>query len=59
MNHELLTLIRKLREVDTPDDIAAVRALGETYLRREKHEALLTLLAIYEEIRRERNFRRI
>ena len=49
MNNELLTLIRKLKEAKSPEELAILKDLADSCLRREKREALLTLLTIYEE----------
>lgn len=49
MNYDLITLVSKLRSVENPEQLAEVKALGETMLRREKNYALLTLMAVAEE----------
>jgi len=50
MNEDLLTLVKKLRQVDDMESLAELKELGDTFLRKEKRHALLTLLAISEEI---------
>lgn len=49
MNDDLLVLINKLRAARNMDEVEEVKELGESFLRRQKRAALLTLLAISEE----------
>lgn len=53
MNEDLLALVKKLRQVDDLESLAEVKELGESFLRKEKRQALLTLLAISEEMGKE------
>jgi len=50
MNDDLLILLNRLKSVDTLNDLNDVKELGDSILRKEKRRALLTLLAIAEEI---------
>jgi len=50
MNDDLLILLNRLKSVDSLDDLNDVKELGDLILRKEKRKALLTLLAIAEEI---------
>ena len=49
MNYDLLILVSKLRQVENIEQLREVKDLAETFLRREKNYALLTLLAVSEE----------
>nr|VFJ48371.1 MAG: hypothetical protein BECKDK2373B_GA0170837_102029 [Candidatus Kentron sp. DK] len=50
MNDDLLILLNRLKSVESLDDLNDVKELGNSILRKEKRRALLTLLAIAEEI---------
>nr|VFJ69805.1 MAG: hypothetical protein BECKFW1821C_GA0114237_10208 [Candidatus Kentron sp. FW] len=50
MNDDLLILLNRLKSVENLDDLNDVKELGDSILRKEKRRALLTLLAIAEEI---------
>jgi len=50
MNEDLLILVTKLRQVDDLDGLEEVKQLGESFLRKEKKQALMTLLSMSEEI---------
>nr|VFK30659.1 MAG: hypothetical protein BECKMB1821G_GA0114241_10694 [Candidatus Kentron sp. MB]VFK34239.1 MAG: hypothetical protein BECKMB1821I_GA0114274_10664 [Candidatus Kentron sp. MB]VFK76602.1 MAG: hypothetical protein BECKMB1821H_GA0114242_10655 [Candidatus Kentron sp. MB] len=50
MNDDLLILLNRLKSVESLDDLSDVKELGNSILRKEKRRALLTLLAIAEEI---------
>lgn len=50
MNYDLVVLVSKLRQVENLDQLQEVKELAETYLRREKNYALLTLMAVAEEL---------
>nr|VFJ61138.1 MAG: hypothetical protein BECKFW1821A_GA0114235_111115 [Candidatus Kentron sp. FW] len=50
MNDDLLILLNRLKSVESLDDLNDVKELGDSILRKEKRKALLTLLAIAEEI---------
>jgi hypothetical protein len=50
MNYDLITLVAKLRTVNSPEQLEEVKALGESMVRREKNQAILTLMAIGEEL---------
>jgi len=45
-----LILLNRLKSVESLDDLNDVKKLGGSILRKEKRRALLTLLAIAEEI---------
>lgn len=50
MNYDLITLVSKLRQVETLEQLKEVRELAESFMRREKNFALLTLMAVGEEL---------
>lgn len=50
MNYDLVILISKLRNVENLDQLQEVKDLADTLLRREKNYALLTLMAVAEEL---------
>ena len=50
MNYDLITLVAKLRTVNSPEQLEEVKALGESMVRREKNQAILTLMASGEEL---------
>jgi hypothetical protein len=50
MNYDLLILVSKLRQVENIEQLREVKDLAETFLRREKNYALLTLMAVSEEL---------
>ena len=50
MDKDLLILIKKIKEVNDLDDLRDVKELGESFLRNQKREAILTLLSISEEM---------
>lgn len=50
MNYDLITLVAKLRTVDSLDQLNDVKALGESMMRKEKNYAILTLMAVAEEL---------
>nr|VFJ49560.1 MAG: hypothetical protein BECKFW1821A_GA0114235_102334 [Candidatus Kentron sp. FW] len=45
-----MILLNRLKSVESLDDLNDVKELGDSILRKEKRRALLTLLAIAEEI---------
>ena len=49
MNYDLITLVSKLRQVENLEQLKEVKELAESFLRREKNYALLTLMAVGEE----------
>ena len=49
MNYDLIMLAGKLRQVEKLDQLQEVKDLAETFIRREKNYALLTLMAVAEE----------
>lgn len=49
MNQDLLALIARVRAAEGPEDLTALKELGESLLRKEKRYAILTLLAIHDE----------
>lgn len=50
MNYDLITLVSKLRSVETVEQLAEVKMMGETLMRREKNYAILTLMAVADEL---------
>ena len=50
MNYDLITLVSKLRQVEDLEQLREVKELAEVFMRREKNYALLTLLAVGEEL---------
>ena len=50
MNYDLITLVSKLRNVKTMEELEAIKELGEGFMRKEKNYALLTLMAVAEEL---------
>ena len=50
MNYDLITLVSKLRNVKTMEELEAIKELGEGFMRKEKNYALLTLMAVAEEV---------
>jgi len=50
MNYDLITLVSKLRQVENLEQLKEVKELAESFLRREKNYALLTLMAVGEEL---------
>lgn len=50
MNYDLIALVGKLRQVENLEQLQEVKDLAENYLRREKNYALLTLMAVAEEL---------
>ena len=50
MNYDLITLVSKLRQVETLEQLKEVKELAESFMRREKNFALLTLMAVGEEL---------
>ena len=50
MNYDLITLVSRLRQVEDMEQLEEVKALAESFMRREKNYALLTLLAVGEEL---------
>jgi len=50
MNYDLITLVSKLRGVKTLEELEAVKEMGECFMRKEKNYALLTLMAVAEEL---------
>ena len=50
MNYDLVVLVSKLRQVKDLEQLQAVKDLAETFLRREKNYALLTLMAVANEL---------
>ncbi|MBR7138967.1 MAG: hypothetical protein IKD44_05430 [Lentisphaeria bacterium] len=50
MNYDLVVLASKLRRVENPEQLRDVKELAETFLRREKNYALLTLMTVAEEL---------
>lgn len=50
MNYDLISLVSKLRSVETVEELAEVKALGESLMRKEKNYAILTLMAVADEL---------
>ena len=50
MNYDLVVLVSKLRQVKNLEQLEEVKELAETFMRREKNYALLTLMAVAEEL---------
>ena len=50
MNYDLITLVSKLRHVENMEQLNDVKALAETFMRKEKNSAILTLMAVAEEL---------
>lgn len=50
MDRDLLILIKKIKEVNSLEELQDVKQLGESFLRNQKREAILTLLSIAEEM---------
>ena len=50
MDRDLLALVKKIKEVKNLDELNEVKELGESFLRNQKREAILTLLSISEEM---------
>lgn len=50
MNYDLITLVSKLRHVETLEQLNEVKELAETFMRKEKNTAILTLMAVAEEL---------
>lgn len=50
MNYDLITLVSKLRAVENMEQLAEIKAYGETVLRKEKNNAILTLMAVADEL---------
>ncbi|MBO5791581.1 MAG: hypothetical protein J6S54_03825 [Lentisphaeria bacterium] len=50
MNYDLVVLVSKLRHVENLEQLQEVKELADTFLRREKNYALLTLMAVAEEL---------
>ena len=50
MNYDLVVLVSKLRQVKDLEQLQEVKDLAETFLRREKNYALLTLMAVANEL---------
>ena len=48
VDYDLIMLVSKLRQVETLEQLKAVKELGETFMRKEKNYALLTLMALAE-----------
>ncbi len=49
MNYDLITLVRKLRDVESPEQLNDLKEFGNSLLRKEKNYAILTLMAVAEE----------
>ena len=50
MDRDLLTLVKRIREVKNIDELEDLKELGESFLRNQKREAILTLMSISEEM---------
>ena len=50
MNYDLITLVSKLRHVENMEQLNDVKDLAETFMRKEKNSAILTLMAVAEEL---------
>lgn len=50
MNYDLITLVSKLRHVESVEDLSSVKDLAESFMRKEKNNAILTLMAVAEEL---------
>jgi hypothetical protein len=50
MDRDLLTLVKKLKDVNNLDELNDLKELGESFLRNQKREAILTLMSISEEM---------
>ena len=50
MDKDLLILVKRIKEVKNLDDLNEIKELGESFLRNQKREAILTLLSISEEM---------
>ena len=59
MNEDLLALVKKIKDVKDLDELKEAQELGDSLLRKEKRNALLTLLAISEELGEEEIYKSI
>lgn len=50
MNYDLITLVGKLRHVENLEQLNEVKDLAESFMRKEKNSAILTLMAVAEEL---------
>ena len=50
MNKDLLLLIKHIRQANDVEDLKHLKSLSDTVLRGQKRDAILTLLAISEEL---------
>ena len=50
MNYDLILLVSKLRQVENMEQLQNVKELAEAFMRKEKNYALLTLMAVAEEL---------
>ncbi len=53
MNEDLLSLVKKLNNIKNLEELEEAKELGNSFLRKEKRQALLTLLSISEEMGKE------
>lgn len=50
MDYDMITLVSKLRNVKSMEELSEVRELGESFVRKQKNYAILTLMAVAEEL---------
>lgn len=50
MDYDMITLVSKLRNVKNMEELAEVKELGESFVRKQKNYAILTLMAVAEEM---------
>lgn len=50
MDYDMITLVSKLRSVKSMEELSEVRELGESFVRKQKNYAILTLMAVAEEL---------
>lgn len=50
MDYDMITLVSKLRNVKSMEELDEVKELGESFIRKQKNYAILTLMAVAEEL---------
>lgn len=50
MDYDMITLVSKLRNVKNMEELSEVKELGESFVRKQKNYAILTLMAVAEEM---------
>ena len=53
MDDDSLALIKKIKAINSLEELEEAKELGDSFLRKQKRMALLTLLAISEELGKE------